>query len=87
MNQLSYYVTKRLIVGSKDSSGTIIHTSYSTQSTVKILFYSIQNNSSTTKRNEAAAEWSGVGVELWTARSIKDKLNLSFHAAVNGYMF
>ena len=24
MNQLSYYVTKRLIVGSKDSSGTII---------------------------------------------------------------
>ena len=25
MNQLSYYVTKRLIVGSKDSSGTIIH--------------------------------------------------------------
>ena len=33
MNQLSYYVTKRLIVGSKDSSGTIIHreTSESTQ--------------------------------------------------------
>ena len=27
MNQLSYYVTKRLIVGSKDSSGTIIHVS------------------------------------------------------------
>ena len=26
MNQLSYYVTKRLIVGSKDSSGTIIQT-------------------------------------------------------------
>ena len=25
MNQLSYYVTKRLIVGSKDSSGTIIN--------------------------------------------------------------
>ena len=25
MNTLSYYVTKRLIVGSKDSSGTIIH--------------------------------------------------------------
>ena len=24
MNTLSYYVTKRLIVGSKDSSGTII---------------------------------------------------------------
>ena len=29
MNQLSYYVTKRLIVGSKDSSGTIIESATS----------------------------------------------------------
>ena len=33
MNQLSYYVTKRLIVGSKDSSGTIIHIAEQRQST------------------------------------------------------
>ena len=32
MNQLSYYVTKRLIVGSKDSSGTIIHIAEQTHS-------------------------------------------------------
>ena len=32
MNQLSYYVTKRLIVGSKDSSGTIIHIAEQTNS-------------------------------------------------------
>ena len=43
MNQLSYYVTKRLIVGSKDSSGTIIHSWLIQQQSIR--FHQIKPNS------------------------------------------
>ena len=56
MNQLSYYVTKRLIVGSKDSSGTIIHKDE--------INWSMKPNKQNEEINFFISEWRVVWVEL-----------------------
>ena len=66
MNQLSYYVTKRLIVGSKDSSGTIIH------GLLKLCYFLIMNEIQSTisatqwkQTTFCLLEWSGWLVDGW----------------------